>query len=647
MIDLIYLTVLLPLLGFLFNGILGPKIKNEKIIGIVGSGAIGVSFVIVVGAFFETLSLPVDQRLNIVTLFQWIAVAGLNISFSYQVDQLSLVMSLIVTGVGFIIHVYSIGYMHGDKSFWRFFAYLNLFIFAMMNLVLADNFLLLFLGWEGVGLCSYLLIGFWYDRKFEKNTTSAAGLKAFIVNRIGDFGFLLGMFLIYSTFGTLIFTDVFSRAVSFNVPEHIFVLIAIFLFIGATGKSAQIPLLVWLPDAMAGPTPVSALIHAATMVTAGVYMVARCSILYASAPAAMMVVAVIGVFTAFFAATIGLVQNDIKKVLAYSTVSQLGYMFLALGSGAFSAGIFHVMTHAFFKALLFLGAGSVIHSMHEQQDIRQYGGLKKYMPITYGTFLVAAVAISGIPPLSGFFSKDEILWYSYANLGMVFWLVGLITALMTAFYMFRLYFMTFEGKEKFDHHKLHPHESPKLMTVPLIVLAVLSAIGGFIGIPEIFSGEHGNLFHSWLAPVFKTAEMKLLHFGGHSHFEELLLMIISVVAAASAIFYARYVYLKKPEVAEKTSSKFKGIYNILLNKYFLDEAYEASLINPIVKGSETILWKIADNKIIDGLINGLAKLIDKISSLIKKIQTGIAQSYALVMVLGILIALFWIILSYS
>jgi len=647
MIDLIYLTVLLPLLGFLFNGLVGPKIKSEKLIGIVGSGAIGLSFIIVVGAFFETLALPVDQRLNIVTLFQWIAVAGLNISFSYQVDQLSLVMSLIVTGVGFIIHVYSIGYMHGDKSFWRFFAYLNLFIFAMMNLVLADNFLLLFLGWEGVGLCSYLLIGFWYDRKFENSTTSAAGLKAFVVNRIGDFGFLLGMFLIYSTFGTLVFTDVFSRAVSFAVPEHIFVLIAIFLFIGATGKSAQIPLLVWLPDAMAGPTPVSALIHAATMVTAGVYMVARCSIIYASAPAAMMVVAVIGVFTAFFAATIGLVQNDIKKVLAYSTVSQLGYMFLALGAGAFSAGIFHVMTHAFFKALLFLGAGSVIHSMHEQQDIRHYGGLKKYMPLTYGTFLVAAVAISGIPPLSGFFSKDEILWYSYSNLGIVFWLIGLITALMTAFYMFRLYFMTFEGKEKFDHHKVHPHESPKVMTMPLIVLAVLSAIGGFIGIPEIFSGEHGNLFHSWLAPIFKTAEMKLMHFGGHSHFEELLLMIISVVAAASAIFYARYVYLKKPEVAEKTSSRFKGAYKVLLNKYFLDEAYDATVVNPIVKGSENILWKIADNKIIDGLINYLAKLIDIISGVIKKIQTGVAQSYALVMVLGILIALFWIIMSYS
>ena len=545
MIDLIYLTVLLPLLGFLFNGLLGPKIKNEKVIGIVGSGTIGLSFIVAIGALIQTLSLPVDQRLNIVTLFQWIDVAGLNISFAYQVDQLSLVMSLIVTGVGFIIHVYSIGYMHGDKSFWRFFAYLNLFIFAMMNLVLADNFLLLFLGWEGVGLCSYLLIGFWYDRKFEKSTTSAAGLKAFVVNRIGDFGFLLGMFLIYSTFGSLIFTDVFSRAISFGVPEHIFTLIAIFLFIGATGKSAQIPLLVWLPDAMAGPTPVSALIHAATMVTAGVYMVARCSIIYASAPTAMMVVAVVGVFTAFFAATIGLVQNDIKKVLAYSTISQLGYMFLALGAGAFSAGIFHVMTHAFFKALLFLGAGSVIHSMHEVQDIRQYGGLKKYMPITYGTFLVAATAISGIPPLSGFFSKDEILWYSYANLGIVFWAIGVITAILTAFYMFRLYFMTFEGKEKFDHHKQHPHESPKLMTIPLIVLGVLSAIGGFIGIPEIFSGEHGNLFHTWLAPVFRTAEIKLMNVASHSHFEEILLMIISVVAAASAIFYARYVYLEK------------------------------------------------------------------------------------------------------
>jgi NADH-quinone oxidoreductase subunit L len=645
MIDLIYLTVVLPLFGFLFNGTIGAKLKNDKLSGIVGSSAIGIAFLIVVGAFFETLALPASERLNIVTLFTWLNVASLNLSFSYQVDQLSLVMSLIVTGVGFIIHVYSIGYMHGDKSVWRFFAYLNLFIFAMMNLVLADNFLVMFLGWEGVGLCSYLLIGFWYDKNFEKSTTAAAGLKAFVVNRIGDFGFLLGMFLIYSTFGTLIFTDVFARALSFDVPEYIFGLIALFLFIGATGKSAQIPLFVWLPDAMAGPTPVSALIHAATMVTAGVYMVARCNIIYASAPSVMMIVAVIGIFTAFFAATIGLVQNDIKKVLAYSTVSQLGYMFLALGAGAFSAGIFHVMTHAFFKALLFLGAGSVIHSMHEEQDIRKYGGLKKYMPITYGTFLVAAVAISGIPPLSGFFSKDEILWFSYINIGYVFWLIGLITAMFTAFYMFRLYFLTFEGKENFDHQKKHPHESPKVMTIPLVILAILSIIGGFIGIPQIFSGDHGNLFHSWLAPVFKSAEIKLMQYTSHSHFEELLLMIISVIAALSAILLARFIYLKKPEIAANTSKRFKGAYNLLLNKYFVDEVYDTTIVSPLVKGSESFLWKICDNKLIDGLINWLAAQIDKISSIIRKIQTGIAQSYALVMVLGILIALFWIILS--
>lgn len=645
MIDLIYLTVLLPLFGFLINGLFGSKIKNEKVIGLIGSGVIGISFLIATGAFFETLSLPVDERLNIITLFTWLNVAGLNINFAYQVDQLSLVMSLIVTGVGFIIHVYSIGYMHGDKSFWRFFAYMNLFIFAMMNLVLADNFLLLFLGWEGVGLCSYLLIGFWYDRKFENSTTAAAGLKAFVVNRIGDFGFLLGMFLIYATFGSLVFTDVFSKALLSNVPEHIFGLIAIFLFIGATGKSAQIPLFVWLPDAMAGPTPVSALIHAATMVTAGVYMVARCSIIFASAPSILMVVAVIGVFTAIFAATIGLVQNDIKKVLAYSTISQLGYMFLAMGAGAFSAGIFHVMTHAFFKALLFLGAGSVIHSMHDEQDIRKYGGLKKYMPVTYGTFLIAAVAISGIPPLSGFFSKDEILWFSYTNIGFIVWLVGVITALFTAFYMFRLFFMTFEGKEKFDHHKTHPHESPKMMTIPLIVLAILSVIGGFIGIPEIFSGEHGNLFHNWLGPVFISAERKLLNFGTHSHFEELLLMTISVAGAVAAIFLARHIYLRKPEIAAKFSTRMKGIYNLLLNKYFVDEIYDATVVNPIVKGSENFLWKIADNKLIDGFVNSTAAIVQDAGQKLRRIQTGIAQSYALIMVVGILLAIMWIILS--
>lgn len=642
--ELIYLTVVLPLLGFLINGIFGSKIKNEKVIGIIGSGTVGISFLIALGAFFETVGLPVDQRQKIVTLFNWLTVGNLNVSFAYQVDQLSLVMALIVTGVGFIIHIYSIGYMHGDKSFWRFFSYMNLFIFAMMNLILADNFVLLFLGWEGVGLCSYLLIGFWYDRKFEKSTVADASKKAFIVNRIGDFGFLLGMFLIYMTFGSLNFNEVFSRAVSFNVPTSVFGFIAIFLFIGATGKSAQIPLYVWLPDAMAGPTPVSALIHAATMVTAGVYMVARTSIIFASAPDILMVVAIIGALTAFFAATIGIVQNDIKKVLAYSTVSQLGYMFLAMGVGAFSAGIFHVMTHAFFKALLFLGAGSVIHAMHDEQDIQKFGGLKKYMPRTYLTFLIAALAISGIPPLSGFFSKDEILWQSYANGGLIFWIIGAGTAMMTAFYMFRLYILTFEGRERFGHDK-HPHESSAVMTIPLIILAVLSVIGGFIGIPALFSGEHGNQFSNWLAPLFKDADRKLAIYNMHSHFEEILLMVLSVVFAISGIWFARYVYLRKPQIALRTSQKFKGLYNLLWNKYFVDETYDTVFVNPILQTSRSFLWKIADNKIIDGAVNGAAKVIDIISVNIRKLQTGVAQFYALMMMLGIVVALFWIILS--
>lgn len=642
--ELMYLTVILPLFGFLFNGIFGSKIKNEKIIGIIGSSTVGISFLIALGAFFETLSLPVDQRQIIVTLFSWLHVGNLDVSFAYQIDQLSLVMALIVTGVGFVIHVYSIGYMHGDKGFWRFFSYMNLFIFAMMNLVLADNFVLLFLGWEGVGLCSYLLIGFWYDRKFEKSTVADASKKAFIVNRIGDFGFLLGMFLIFMTFGSLNFNQVFSRAVSFNVPEYVFGFIALFLFIGATGKSAQIPLYIWLPDAMAGPTPVSALIHAATMVTAGVYMVARTSILYASAPSIMMVVAIIGTLTAFFAATIGIVQNDIKKVLAYSTVSQLGYMFMAMGVGAFSAGIFHVMTHAFFKALLFLGAGSVIHSMHDDQNIQNYGGLKKYMPTTYLTFLAASLAISGIPPFAGFFSKDEILWYSFANGSIIYWIVGAFTAFLTAFYIFRLYILTFEGKERFGHDK-HPHESPKVMTIPLIILGVLSVIGGFIGIPSIFSGEHGNQFHNWLAPLFKDADRKLAVYNFHTHFQEILLMSLSVILGLGGIILAAYIYLKKPQIAANTARKFKGVYNLLWNKYFVDEAYDTVVVNPIVTISRSFLWKIADNKIIDGAVNGAAKLIDILSINIRKLQTGVAQFYALVMMLGLVAALFWIILS--
>ncbi|MDH7605875.1 MAG: NADH-quinone oxidoreductase subunit L, partial [Melioribacter sp.] len=534
---------------------------------------------------------------------------------------------------------------HGDRGFWRFFAYLNLFIFSMMNLVLGDNFVVLFLGWEGVGLCSYLLIGFWYDKKFEKSTTADAAKKAFIVNRIGDFGFLLGIFLIYLTFDSLNFNEVFSKAQSLSINETTFSLIALFLFIGATGKSAQIPLYVWLPDAMAGPTPVSALIHAATMVTAGVYMVSRASILFASAPAIMMLIAVIGLLTALFAASIGLVQNDIKKVLAYSTISQLGYMFLAAGVGAFSASIFHVMTHAFFKALLFLGAGSVIHGMHNEQNIQNYGGLKKYMPKTYATFLIAALAISGFPGLSGFFSKDEILWYAYANGGFIFWLIGALTAMLTAFYVFRLFSLTFLGNERFDHHKFHPHESPPVMTIPLIILAVLSVIGGYVGIPEIFSGENGNLFENWLAPVYEPAEQKINHYGFHTHTQEILLMTISVILALSAIYFALYVYTKNKNIAENISNRFRKFYNLLFNKYYVDEIYDAVIVKPIVTGSEKVLWKFTDSFIIDGIVNGIAKIIAIISESIRKIQTGIAQLYALVIVAGIAAVLLWIIFT--
>jgi NADH-quinone oxidoreductase subunit L len=643
-INLIYLTVLLPLLGFLFNGIFGRKIKNEKIIGITGSAVIGLAFILVFCAFIQTLNLPPENRSNTVGLFTWLNVGGLNVKFSYLVDQLSLTIALIVTGVGFLIHIYSIGYMHGDKGFWRFFAYMNLFIFAMMNLILGDNFLVLFLGWEGVGLCSYLLIGFWYDRNFEKGTTSQAAKKAFVVNRIGDFGFLLGMFLIYMTFDSLNFKEVFARAAAFPVSESTFGFIALFLFIGAAGKSAQIPLYIWLPDAMAGPTPVSALIHAATMVTAGVYMMSRASIIFVSAPAIMTVIAVVGLVTAFMAATIGLVQNDIKKVLAYSTVSQLGYMFAAAGLGSFSSSIFHLMTHAFFKALLFLGAGSVIHSMHDEQNIRKYGGLKKYMPKTYITFLIAALAISGIPGLSGFFSKDEILWNAYTNGGFIFWLVGVITAMLTAFYIFRLVTLTFYGTERFDHHNIHPHESPPVMTIPLIILAFLSVVGGYIGLPKIFSGEHGNLLENWLEPIYAPAQSKITSIGSHSHLEEILLMVISAVVVVGAVYYALQIYLKKPQIAEKTAKKFKGLYNLLLNKYFIDEIYEAVVVQPVQKGSERLLWKFFDISIIDNIVNSTANIVGKLSGVIRKVQTGFVQSYALIMMIGIALVLLWLIL---
>ena len=641
-IELIGVAVFLPLLGFVVNGLAGKFIRNETAIGVIGSGTVGISFAIAVGIFFELLGAPVDERLRIVTLFPWISAGSLHSAFSYQVDQLSTVMMLIVTGVGFLIHVYAIGYMHGDRGTWRFFAYLNLFIFAMLNLVLADNFLLLFLGWEGVGLCSYLLIGFWYDRKFEKGTTGDAAKKAFVVNRIGDFGFLIGMFLIFTTFGTLEFRSVFAQASVMPVGAPVVLWIALALFVGATGKSAQIPLFVWLPDAMAGPTPVSALIHAATMVTAGVYMVARCSVLYALAPAAMTVVAVIGAATAIFAATIGLVQNDIKKVLAYSTISQLGYMFLALGVGAFAAGIFHVLTHAFFKALLFLGAGSVIHGLHDEQDIQHMGGLRSSMPVTAITFLLAAIAIAGIFPFSGFFSKDEILWKAFSQGHWILWLLGILGAGLTAFYMFRLYTLTFEGTPRYSHEK-HPHESPKVMTVPLMILALLSVVGGLVGVPESLGGS--NMIEHWLAPVFENAETKLAQTGGGDQALEYVLMALSVAIALSGVYLAWRWYLKKTEVPARLQQKAGKLYSLLWNKYYVDEVYDAAVVTPVVKGSEKLLWKNLDVGAIDWSVNALARTIGWIAKTARVVQTGVTESYVFAFVLGVFLILGWLILK--
>ncbi|HEX9829911.1 MAG TPA: NADH-quinone oxidoreductase subunit L [Bacteroidota bacterium] len=655
MLSLAPYIVLFPLVGFAVLGLFGHRFKNEKLVGIIGSGAVGLSFLTAAAMFIHMLGLAPDQRKEIIELFTWISTftgtaTSLSVSVAYQIDQLSILMVLIITGVGFLIHVYSIGYMHGDPGFWKFFAYMNLFIFMMLNLVMGSNFLLMFLGWEGVGLCSYLLIGFWHDRKFETGgykpgtaTTSDAAKKAFVVNRIGDFGFLLGMFLIFTTFGSLDFDTVFARAAVLSVGGGVMFWITFLLFVGATGKSAQIPLFVWLPDAMAGPTPVSALIHAATMVTAGVYMVARCSILFALSPETLQVIAVVGALTVLVAATMGLVQNDIKKVLAYSTVSQLGYMFLAMGVAAFTAGIFHLLTHAFFKALLFLGSGAVIHAMHEEQDIQKMGGLMKYMPTTFRTFVVGAFAIAGIFPFAGFFSKDEILWKAFSSeYGSVFlWLAGVLGAALTAFYMFRLLLLTFEGKERFDHHIVHPHEAPKTMTVPLIVLGVLSLVGGFIGIPESLGG--GNAIEHWLAPVFEDANDKL-GIGYHSPSAmEYVLMALSLGIAIGGIFVARAMYLKRLEIAENLKNRFPGLYKVLWNKYYVDEVYDKGVVTPTVRLSESLLWKGVDVNVIDGAVNGTAKLMNFAAHYVRLIQTGVAQMYAVVFVGGILVVIAWIV----
>jgi len=639
MSDYLFLIPLLPLIGFVVNGLLLGRLRRPAV-NAVACASVGGAFILSVLAFFELRALPPAMRMIEQTLFTWIPSGNFNVNIGFLLDPLSAVMILVVTGVGFLIHVYATGYMAHDPGFGRFFAYLNLFMFAMLTLVLADNFLLMFVGWEGVGLCSYLLIGFWYERQ----SAADAGKKAFLVNRIGDFGFLLGMFLIFWQVGSLHFPTVSEAAPAvFTAGGGLITAVCLLLFLGATGKSAQIPLYVWLPDAMEGPTPVSALIHAATMVTAGVYMIARTNVLYSLASDALLVVAVIGAATAFVAATIGLAQNDIKRVLAYSTVSQLGYMFLACGVASFTAGIFHLMTHAFFKALLFLSAGSVIHAMSDKQDMREMGGLRKHLPVTYATMLVATLAIAGIPGFSGFFSKDEILWKSFSSAHghPLFWVIGFATAGLTAFYMFRLVFLTFFGKERMDQHtKDHLHEFPRSMTVPLVILAVLSVVGGYVGIPHVFGAT--NWFERWLEPVMAggggEAAPETVHAsaGGYGTGMELALMGASVALVLLAIYGAHLFYRKRTELATRWRERLSGLHRLLVNKYYVDEIYLAVIVRPLV-GLSMFLWKFVDVIVIDGLANGSAAAYQGLSEGVRRLQTGRVRSYATLFVLGVVL----------
>jgi NADH-quinone oxidoreductase subunit L len=623
--NLILLIPLLPFIGFLING-LGRKFLPKTIVGIIGSGTVLVSFIASVMVFFrldELSGVQISKNARIIAdpvvrYFDFIDIPSLKIPFAFQIDQLSSLFLLIITGVGFLIHVYSTAYMHEEKRehFGRYFAYLNLFVFSMLLLVMGANYVIMFIGWEGVGLCSYLLIGYW----FKNIDYTKAAKKAFVMNRIGDAGFLLAIFWIVSKVHSTNFVDVFAYTNNFSSTDLIG--ITLLLFLGATGKSAQIPLYTWLPDAMAGPTPVSALIHAATMVTAGIYMIARSNILYSSAPLTMNIVAIIGAATALFAATIALRQNDIKKVLAYSTVSQLGYMFLALGSGAYVAAVFHVMTHAFFKALLFLGSGSVIHAMSGQQDIRFMGGLKNKLPITYWTFLAGCLAIAGIVPFSGFFSKDAILLAAFEH-NKILYIIGLLTAGLTAFYMFRLLFITFFGGFRgTEEQRHHVHESPAAMTIPLIILAILSVIGGFINVPALFKG--GERLTAFLAPVVPTAESTA------NHSTEWLLMGLTTIIALVAIFIAwsRYKLYKEEQPAR--------FGKILQNKWYVDELYDAVIVKPLNK-----LGAFANSALersgIDALVNGVGKAVNYSSRQLRWLQSGQVGSYVLLMVISMVV----------
>ena len=671
------LIPLLPFAGFLVNATMGKRLPKAASGG-VAVVVMVISFALAAMQVWALAHLPAESRQISQTLFTWFTSADLSIDLTLRLDALSAVMILVITGIGSLIHIYSLAYMHEetDPEYARFFGYLNLFCFFMLMLVLGSNVLVMFVGWEGVGLCSYLLIGFYY----VKQSACDAANKAFIVNRIGDFAFILGALLMFKTFGSLDFTTVALAVKTMPVETTFLTLstISLLFFIGATGKSAQIPLYVWLPDAMEGPTPVSALIHAATMVTAGVYMIGRNAVLFEHAPLTMTIVAVIGASTALFAGTIGLVQNDIKRVLAYSTVSQLGYMFLAMGVGAFGAGIFHLYTHAFFKALLFLGSGAVIHALHGEQDIRNMGGLKKHIPLTYWTFVIGSIAIAGVPGLAGFFSKDEILYETFAHGHQILWVVGVLTSLLTATYMFRLVHLTFHGEEGFgavahDHghadpavaphghpapahvHSTHPshgthgthlHDAPAPMAFALVVLAVGSILAGYIGVPHALGGH--NTLGAWLEPAFQatncgapvtTGELAGLAVesclpgeeagaGGENARLEIILMAVSSLIALAGIGLATFLWLKRRDIPERMAQQYSGVHRLLLNKYYVDEVYDATIVQPIKVVSEEGLWRGFDVKVVDGAVNGAGYLVSGVSIVLRLMQNGSVKTYA-------------------
>jgi len=623
-INLAWLVPALPLAGFLITGLGYKRLKHNQA-GIIASIMVLFSFLLSVVLYLVLRTSGQDKAT--VTLFNWIAIGKMNIPFAFLIDHLSLTMMLIVTGVGTLIHVYSIGYMHNDNRVNSFFAQMNLFTFSMLLLVMGANYLVLFIGWEGVGLCSYLLIGFW----FKNPAYNYAARKAFVMNRIGDLGFILGIILLFFTFKSVTFSEIFPQAAAFQTGTPVITLITLLLLIGAVGKSAQIPLFTWLPDAMAGPTPVSALIHAATMVTAGIYMIARSSILYNLAPITLNLISIIGLATAILAAIIGLRQNDIKKVLAYSTVSQLGYMFLALGLGAYSTAVFHLTTHSFFKALLFLGAGSVIHAMGGEQDIRKMGGLRKKMPVTYLTFLAGTLAISGIPPFSGFFSKDLILSKAFEH-NMLLYIFALAGALLTCFYMFRLFYLVFYGEQRLDGSR--PHESPKVLTVPLVVLAILSVFGGFLNIPSLFGGNSNFSTFLQSAVFSKVSE-------GISHSTEIVLILISIGLLSLAILLAYRTFVRKAVIPAKEGEAMPFWVRLVYNKFYIDEIYSFLFEKPFGFLSDFLFTKV-ENNVLDASIDGIGAATSRLGTLVRKIQQGNISFYLFAMVAGILLFIIFI-----